>query len=120
MLIVTTELPTLTPLADVLITSSDEPSQKIGEVHQNVDDLQDIYVYIGTTWFSLDSGLSILKTAKELLRFKYPNDTPVPDEWIISNISGIMGDQATEYVLQRTWTHLLGMYGHITIQMVLP
>ena len=113
-------LPTLLSLATIHITTPDEGSQIIGDVHQNVDDFQDVYVCIGTRAYSLDAGTSISNTAKEILRQKYPNDTPVPEEWIISNISGIMGDQATEYVLERTWTHLRSTYGHITIQMVLP
>lgn len=120
MLKLASTLPTLLPLATIHITSADEGSQIIGDVHQNVDDFQDVYVCIGTTCYSLEAGTSISKTAKEILRQKYPNDTPVPEEWIIGNISGIMSDQTTEIVLERTWTHLRSTYGHVTIQMVLP
>lgn len=107
-------------IASVRITTEETNGEILGEIRQNIADLQDIYVIVGQTKFSLEKGTTVRKTALELLRFKYPNDTPIPSEWILSNRTGILSQSSTSDITSNTWTNVFDVYTHLTIQLVLP
>jgi hypothetical protein len=87
----------------------------LGKIYTNMLDFQDVYVLLGEQRFSLKVGTAIGKTALELLRLRIPNDTPNPNEFILSNHDGIINQGPENSVLDSTWTNVYHTFTHMTI-----